>query len=114
MDAHLRARVQRDIRHGLFKNAEKSEILNEYRVRAQIRHAPGKLDSLLHLAVAHEGVHRDIDLAVAYAAVPHRLFKLLVAEIFRSAAGIEYPQSHIDRICAVLHGGNDRLRRACG
>ena len=112
--AHLRARVQRDIWNGPFQNTQKSDILNQYCVRSKVRYAPGKLGGLLHLTVANKRVHRDIDLAAAYAAVPHRLFKFLVAEILRSAASIEYSQSHIDRIRAVLYGGNDRLRRACG
>ena len=114
MDAHLGARVQRNIRHGLSQYAQEPEILHKDGIRAEIRHAPCKLDSLLHLPVADERVHRDIDLAVAYTAVSDRLFKFLVAEIFCSAASIEYSKSHIHRIRAVLNGGNDRLRRACG
>ena len=114
MDAHLGARVQRNIRHGFFQNAQEPEILHKDGVRAEIRYAPGKLDGLLHLPVADERVHRDIDFAVAYAAVSDRLFKLLVAEIFCSASSVEYSKSHIHRIRAVLNGGNDRLRRACG
>ena len=75
MDAHLGARVQRNIRHGLSQYAQEPEILHKDGVRAEIRYAPGKLDGLLHLPVADERVHRDIDLAVAYAAVSDRLFQ---------------------------------------
>ena len=42
-------------------------------------------------------------------AIAHGLLKLLVCEVFRPAAGIEIVQAHIDRVGAVLHGGDDSL-----
>ena len=114
VDAHLGACVQRQIGHGLAQRAHKTEILDDQPVRAE---RGGKLrlgDGLFHLAVAHERIERDIDLAAADAAIAHGLLKFFFGKILGSAAGVEVAHAEIDRVRAVLYGGNDGFRRAGG
>ena len=106
--------MKRDIGHGLFEDREKPQILHEYRVRADIGNKPRKIGGALHFPIAHECVHRDVHLAASHAAIAHSLFKFLVCEVFRTAAGVKGSESHIHRVRAVLHRGNNGFRRTGG
>ena len=106
--------MKRQIGHGLAQRAHKTEILDDQPVRAERRGEPRLGDGLLHLAVAHERVERNIDLAAADAAITHGLLKFFLGKIFGSAAGVEIAHAEIDRIRAVLYGGDDGFRRAGG
>ena len=114
VDAHLRARVEGDVRQGAAYRRDKPQILNDQPVRAARGRKTRGVHRRAHLAVVDERVERDVDLAAAHAAVGHCLFKFLIREILRAASGVEVAQSEIDRVRAVLHGGNDGLRRSGG
>ena len=114
VDAHLRARVEGDVRQGAAYRGDKPQILNDYPVRAALGREARGVHRRAHLPVVDERVERDVDLAAAHAAVGHRLFKFLVCKILRAAAGVEVAHSEIDRVRAVLHRGNDSLRRPGG
>ena len=114
MDAHLRACVQRDIRQRLTYRIGKAEILNNDRVRAELRCEARALHSLRNLTVVDQGIERDIHLAAADAAIAHRALELLIREVLRAAAGVEVAKPHIYSVRTVLHGGDNGLRRTRG
>ena len=114
MQAHLRARVQRDIGQRAADGIGHAEILHDERVRARVRRELRRGDGVAHLTVVHEGVERDIDLTAADMAVSHRLHEFLICEIFRAAAGVERAHTHVYGVRSVLHGGDNALRRAGG
>ena len=114
VNAHLRARVQRNVRHGVAQHAHQAEILHDNRIRAVVRRLARQIGSGCHLPVAHEGVERDIDLAAADVAVAHRLGKLILCEIVRAAARVVRAKAHVNRVGAVLHRGNHGVRRSGG
>ena len=114
VDAHLRARVDRDVGQGAADHGRKAQILNENGVRPLVGHESRRIQRGLHLPVADQGVQRDIDLAAADAAVARGLAELLFGKVFRTAAGVEAAQAQIDRVRAVLHGGDDGFRGTGG
>ena len=113
VDAHLRARVQRDIRQSITQHARKPQILHEDRVRSGVRRLLRERGGGLHLAVTHEGVERDVDLAAADMAVAHRFCKRLPCEIIRAPARVEpVAKAHIHRVRPVLHRRDDGIEVA--
>ena len=114
VDAHLRARVQRDIGQRAADGIGHAEILHDERVRARVRRELRRGDGVAHFTVVHEGVERDVDLTAADMAVSHRLHEFLICEIFRAAAGVERAPAQIHRAAAALHGGTESLRRTGG
>ena len=114
VDAHLRAGVQGHIRQRGAQRAHETEILHDQTVRAGGGGQPRLSDGGFRLAVVHERVERDVDPAAADTAVAHGLFELFFGKVFRSAAGVEIAQAEVDRVGAVLYGGDDGFRRAGG
>ena len=114
VDAHLRAGVQGNVRQRGAQRAHEPEILHDQSVGAERGDEPRLGDGRFRFTVVHERVERDIDPAAADAAVAHGLLKLFLGKVFRSAAGVEVAQTEIDRVGAVLYGGNDGFRRAGG
>ena len=114
VDGHLGAGVQRDVRQILADGGGETQILHEDRVRSGVTRELRGLERRLDLPVAHEGVERDVDLAAADAAIAHGLLKFFLGKVFGSAAGVEIAHAEIDRVGAVLYGGNDGFRRAGG
>ena len=114
VDAHLRARVQRDVRQGAADHRGEAQILQDQPVHADGVGQAGRLQRGVHLPVVDEGVERQVDLAAADMAVAHGLFQLFLVEVFGSAAGVEVAHAEIHGVRAVLHGGDDGLGRARG
>ena len=112
--AHLRARVQRYVRQCPAYGGDEAEILNYYPVRPAVGGEARRGHGVCHFPVVYERVQRHVHLAPADAAVGHGLFKFLIREILRPAAGVEVAHAEIYGVRAVLHGGYYRLRRAGG
>ena len=110
MDGHLGAGVQRKIGADAAQHAREPEVLHQHGVRPRVGHEAPKLRRLLHLAVAHEGVHRDINAAAALVAVAQRVYKFLLGKIFRAPAGVEAAEPQINGVRPVLNGGDNSLR----
>ena len=69
----------------------------------------------VHLAVAHEGVERDVDLAAADVTVAHGLGKRFPCEIIGAPARVEsVAKAHIHRVRPVLHRRDDGVEVARG
>ena len=115
VDAHLRAGVQRNVRQGGAQHAREAQILHEDRVRPGVRRLLRERGGSVHLAVAHEGVERDVDLAAADVAVAHGLGKRLPCEIIGAPARVEpVAKAHIHRVRPVLHRRDDGIEVARG
>ena len=113
VDAHLRAGVQRNVRQGGAQHARESQILHKDRVRPSVRRLLRERGGSVHLAVAHEGVERDVDLAAADVAVAHGLGKRLLCEIIGAPARVEpVAKAHIHRVRPVLHRRDDGIEVA--
>ena len=110
VDAHLRAGVQRNVRQSGAQHACEAQILHKDRVRPGVRRLLRERGGGVHLAVAHEGVERDVDLAAADVAVAHGLGKRLLCEIIGAPARVEpVAKAHIHRVRPVLHRRNDGI-----
>ena len=113
VDAHLRAGVQRNVRQSGAQDARETQILHKDRVRPGVRRLLRERGGSVHLAVAHEGVERDVDLAAADVAVAHGLGKRLLCEIIGAPARVEpVAKAHIHRVRPVLHRRNDGIEVA--
>ena len=112
--AHLRARVQRQVRQRLVQHTQQSQILHQHGVRPQLGGAPGKVHRLRHLPVAHKGVHRYVHLAAPDAAIAHGLGKFLIREIIRAPTGVVGPEAQINRVRPVLHRRDDGVGTSGG
>ena len=105
--AHLGAAVKGNIRQGASDNGNKADVLNNDAVGPGVAGKSGSAQSLLRLPVADKGIEGDIYLAAAHMAIAHSLFKFLVGEVFCAAAGVEVAKPQINRVGAVLNGGNN-------
>ena len=115
VDAHLRAGVQRNVRQSGAQHAREAQILHKDRVRPGVRRLLRERGGGVHLAVAHEGVERDIDLAAADVTVAHGLGKRLPCEIIGAPARVEsVAKAHIHRVRPVLHRRDDGVEVARG
>ena len=94
--------------------ARKTQILNDQPVGPQGGGKARVLHGSFHLPVVYEGVQRHIHLAAPDSAVAHGLFKFLICEVFRAAAGVKVAHTQIYGVGPVLYRGNHSLRRACG
>ena len=90
-----------------------TEVLHNERVRAHVGGELRGFHRAFKLPVVHKRVERDVYLTSPDMAVAHRLFKFFVGEVLRTAAGVEAAETEINRVRAVLHGGNDRFGGAC-
>ena len=114
VDAHLRAGVQRQIRHRLTQQAHQAEILHEQRVRPVFRRLAREVQRTVELPVGDERVHRDIDLAAADVAIAHGLDELFLCEIIGSAPRVVRAEAEINRVRPVLHRRDDGVGTARG
>ena len=109
VQAHLGAGVEGQLRRRLTGQLPHPPILDQHRICPQ----PGGLVQQLRrprkLPVGEQGVQGQIDLHPSEMAVPHRLRKLLLHEVFGAAPGVVGPEAHIHGIGAALHGGHQRI-----
>ena len=106
--------MQRQIRHGLTQQAHQTEVLHEQGVRPILRRLAREIERAIQLAVGHERVHRDIDLAAANVAIAHGLDELFLCEIIGSAPRVVRAEAEINRVRPVLHRRDDGVGTARG
>ena len=96
-DRHLRGRRAGD--------GYEAQVLGDYRVRAEIRHAAREGRRGGGLPVGDERVELGVDAAAADAAVAHGLGQ----RVLRKAADAPAAEAYIDRVSPALHRGYDGL-----
>ena len=112
--AHLRARVQGNVRRGLARHVPKAPVLHEHGVDPHGGGLFQRVRRLRQLPVGEQRVERQIDLYPVEVTVVYGGGKVVVREIFRAAAGVERAEAHVDGVRAALYGGLKRLARAGG
>ena len=113
MDGHLRACVQRYVRHDGFERFQNAQVLHQDRIHAIVACAFGSLRKCGKLTVGEQRVEREIDPDAAQMAVRHRRAELRIGKVPRAAARVEGAKAHINGVRTVLHGGDER-RKAPG
>ena len=104
--------MQGDEGGNLSAEIDDAQILHDERVHVAQGGGADQLGHPGHLSIGDEGIEGQMDLHAADMAVFDRFAQLVICEIFGALTGIEVPETEIDRIRAVVHGGAQRLHRA--
>ena len=114
MDGHLGGGVDLQVRGGLLEHPQYAQVLNQHRVHTHLTGLDGQLCRGGELPVREQGIEGQINFCTPKMAVRNRRRRLFLGKIFGAAAGVEVPESQIDGVRPVLHGGGYRLRRPGG
>ena len=109
MDAHLRAGVQMQAGEGFLQHLRHAQILHDHCVCPSLGHLVYLSFQRRHLAIAHEGIDGHIELHAVQVTIIHGPGKAVPIKIGSVRARAEKTPAQIDGVCAVLHGGNQRI-----
>ena len=112
--AHLRARMQRELRHRIMGELRHAEVLHEHGIHMNLCKEAQILLQGRQLLIAHDGIDRDIDAHVAQVRERHRPAQAIFIEVAGIGARAEVVARQIDRIGPALHGRHEGFLRARG
>ena len=114
VDRHLGAGVDGHIRRHLADHLQHAQILYQNGVHACVLRVQHNLCGGLQFPVQDQRIEGQIDLHAADVTVADGLAELLGCKVFGVHAGVEGAVAQIDRVCAVLHRGHQRVAGAGG